>query len=413
MKKLIVFILAFFLLSTIFVGCETKNQKATAKEPVKIEFFQMKREVLEVVDEIIKRFNKENPNIVIEQNCVPDPVEVLQTRVASGDIPELFNNWHRDVFNEMCRQGSVLDLTGQSFLNNVQPDLLKEVQVDGKDYCVPISVGTYGVFYNKKIFSELGLTVPKTYAEFIDTCEKIKAAGKIPLIYADKDPGACGWSAIHWTLDSVYRKYMEDITSGKALENMDFKRVGEKVVELRKYVQPDSLGTGDDQALADFANGKGAMYIQGTWDIAPFRKANPDLEFSMFPIPADKAEDTKCKVLVGDMKMSVAAKAKHMEEAKKFVAFFTKPEIATYFSEQDGSPSCIKGATADLKYIKEQNEAIAAGKVECNFDSDWPPSLFNDYGQIVQQLIIDKNVDTWFNESPKVFEELAKGLSKK
>ena len=35
-----------------------------------------------------------------------------------------------------------------------------------------------GILYNKKIYAELGLTVPKTWAEFVANNEKIKAAGK-------------------------------------------------------------------------------------------------------------------------------------------------------------------------------------------------------------------------------------------
>ena len=36
-----------------------------------------------------------------------------------------------------------------------------------------------GIYYNKKIYAELGLSVPKTWAEFMANNEKIKAAGKV------------------------------------------------------------------------------------------------------------------------------------------------------------------------------------------------------------------------------------------
>ena len=36
-----------------------------------------------------------------------------------------------------------------------------------------------GILYNKKIYDELGLSVPKTWAEFMANNEKIKAAGKV------------------------------------------------------------------------------------------------------------------------------------------------------------------------------------------------------------------------------------------
>ena len=39
-----------------------------------------------------------------------------------------------------------------------------------------------GILYNKKIYADLGLSVPKSWAEFMANNEKIKAAGKAPVI---------------------------------------------------------------------------------------------------------------------------------------------------------------------------------------------------------------------------------------
>ena len=43
--------------------------------------------------------------------------------------------------------------------------------------------------YNKSLFEELNLTVPKTYAELKSVCEKIYAEGITPWFM----PGADGW----------------------------------------------------------------------------------------------------------------------------------------------------------------------------------------------------------------------------
>lgn len=51
---------------------------------------------------------------------------------------------------------------------------------------IPYQAYTSGVFYNKAIFEEAGVTAePKTWTEFLDACEKIKAAGYAPIALDD------------------------------------------------------------------------------------------------------------------------------------------------------------------------------------------------------------------------------------
>ena len=46
----------------------------------------------------------------------------------------------------------------------------------------------HGFLYNKKIFQELGLSVPKTEQEFLAVLDKIKKNGKyVPLVIGTKD----------------------------------------------------------------------------------------------------------------------------------------------------------------------------------------------------------------------------------
>ncbi len=57
-----------------------------------------------------------------------------------------------------------------------------------KFYGVPFGTAFGGgVLYNKPIFDKLGLSVPKTWAEFMANNKKIKAAGVPPVIQSYKD----------------------------------------------------------------------------------------------------------------------------------------------------------------------------------------------------------------------------------
>jgi raffinose/stachyose/melibiose transport system substrate-binding protein len=79
----------------------------------------------------------------------------------------------------------------------------------------PISVG--GIVYNRKIYQQLGLSVPRTWSEFLANCEKIKAVGIIPVAASYKDT----WTAQlllladYYNVQAAYPKFAEDYTANK------------------------------------------------------------------------------------------------------------------------------------------------------------------------------------------------------
>ena len=86
-KKIMAVTLCLAMVSTFAVGCGQKNETDSGKSEekssgkVEIEFVQVKREAAESYTKVIEAFEKENPDIVIKQNVVPDAQEVLMTTV--------------------------------------------------------------------------------------------------------------------------------------------------------------------------------------------------------------------------------------------------------------------------------------------------------------------------------------------
>jgi raffinose/stachyose/melibiose transport system substrate-binding protein len=64
---------------------------------------------------------------------------------------------------------------------------LQAFTFEGKIVGLPITGEVAGVFYNKKIFAELEVQPPVSYADFIDICQKAKAKGITPLALASGD----------------------------------------------------------------------------------------------------------------------------------------------------------------------------------------------------------------------------------
>ena len=137
-------------------ACMLPATAAMADEPLKIEFFQQKGEEgpQKGYKEIIDKFNKENSDIEIEMNTVPDAGTVLTSRISSGDIPVIFSDFATQTqFKQKVANGYVQDLSDQDFLKNVNESALEMTkQEDGGYYALPYSRNYIGVYYNKKTF---------------------------------------------------------------------------------------------------------------------------------------------------------------------------------------------------------------------------------------------------------------------
>ena len=417
MKKVISFFTAMFMTSTLFLGCgsakDTDVKKTDGKKlEGKIEFFQQKKEAVKNFDAIIAKFNEEYPNIKVEQNCVPDAGKVLTTRMSTGDIPDVFTVYPlASEFKVQCDQKFVMDISNLNGIDNINPEIKKMLTYKDKLYALPISLNTMGIFYNKQMFKELNIEIPKTYDELISAMKKIKAAGKTPIILPDKDSwtvGQCG--------DRLFGMYMNEemdlfdkVGKGEksTADSKGLDKLAKVMLELREYGQADSLGTGYDQAISVFASGKAAMFYQGTWALPIIDKAKPSFEVGMFPFPGDTDKESKIGINV-DCAVSARADGKNGELAKTFISFLARPEIAQMYVKADGSPSAIKDVKSDRKEFEAMQKSIAEGNTYPIPSNNWKPGFSGEWKKVVQNLIVKKDVKAFTKELDQVVKNFYK-----
>ncbi|TCZ77226.1 extracellular solute-binding protein [Paenibacillus albiflavus] len=385
------------------------ESKATPKagEKVKIEYFQQKTEIASKVDKLISEFQEKNPNIIVEQNSVPNSMNVWTMRLSTNDMPPVFNHYpHNAVFQKAARDGSIVDLTNDPLLKDVQPAILEMSKIDGKNYLVPIALATLGVYYNEDMFKELNLSIPQTYSEFIETAEKIKAAGKVPFLFADKEVPAINFSTA--TMMGVQvpnaEKFFDDVMNGKVhiTDNPDMKVFAKKIYDLRQFGQKNSLGVSREDRIREFANGKAAMFFEGIWSIQPTKEANPNLKFAMFPLPAEKAEDTKVQVTV-DTGIGLPKDGKNQQEARKFIEFMASKEAVEEYISTSQYPAAIKGVKNNAVENKSLNDLINDGKIYAPLSRKWPPGALDEFGAATQELISTGNIDNYLKKLDSIF----------
>jgi raffinose/stachyose/melibiose transport system substrate-binding protein len=407
-------LLGIALLMLVPALVSAKGQKeggetvSAGDEMVKIEFFQRKREVVDLFEQIIAEFEKAYPNIDVEQVHVSDHDQVLQSRLASNKVPDVLTHWPNQAnYVEAAKAGFFLDLSKTDVCANVVPEVTKQISLkDGSNYAAQVSVNTQGIFFNKGLFEEKGYATPKTWAELISLCDTIVADGGQPFVWPD---------ATDWTLEQQLRmlvnleadgeKMMDQVQGGTKTQDIPaLKAIAEEIMILRQYGQGDSLGTTYEQACAEFATGNSYMFWQGIWAIPNIKKANPDMKVSMFALPSYTGQTTRVEygedlaLVIGN----TGNKAK-MEAAKTFVKFVTQTEVAQIYGDKDGSPSTIKGVVFRNEISKPLVDMVQSGKAFRNIRYRWPAGGMERSRKATQQYLVDKDVDKWLEELNSVF----------
>ena len=132
--------------------------------------------------------------------------QLIQTKVASGDLPDIAIFPQPGILKTMAAKGKLAELSTQvdvdSVKNDILPGFLDAATVDGKVYGAPISMNVKSFYwYSKPTFAKLGLTPPKTEAELEALIDKIKGMGKTPLCYGMESGSATGWPGTDWIED--------------------------------------------------------------------------------------------------------------------------------------------------------------------------------------------------------------------
>ena len=107
-------------------------------------------------------------------------------RMVGGNPPTMMQFNTGKQFDELVSNDLVRDVDAQAKAGKwreIMPKPIVDATVrNGKFYAVPVNIhGQNWMFYNTKIFADAGLQPPKTFPELIETGEKLKAKGVIPI----------------------------------------------------------------------------------------------------------------------------------------------------------------------------------------------------------------------------------------
>lgn len=322
---------------------------------------------------VAKEFTARNPDITIKVESRPGGTEgdnLIKTRLSTGDMTDMFEYNTGSLLQAIAPQKNLVPFDDQPWAGQLADNFKSSASVDGKPYGAPWGAFFAGaIMYNKAVYAELGLQVPKTWAEFMANNAKLKAAGTTPVLQSYQDT----WTSQLLILGDFHNvaaaepdfaaRYTKNqakfATSPAALKG--FQHLQE--VHDAGYLNKDFASTKYDGALAKLAKGEGAHYPMLSSAITAIVANYPDKvkDIGLFPIPGDDAATNGLTVWSpSGIYVPRTVEGAKLAAVKKFLAFITSPEGCDAQSKAATpvAPYAVKGCElpADVTQVAKDSQ---------------------------------------------------------
>jgi multiple sugar transport system substrate-binding protein len=214
-----------------------------------------------------------------------------QSLLSPNTAPDFFKWWSNFRLKPLVDEGlleDVSDIWQEGFESGVwKEDAAAEVTFNGRQYALPYHYSHWGMIYNKKIFEELNLSIPKTWDEFIRLCRRIEQSGRTPISMTLEGR----WqSTLLWS--EVIMKTDADLYLGLVDGTVNFSdpaalKAMEKWIEVIQFF-PRDLTLPWMETYPNVLAGEYAMIFLGDWLFTSLESigADMDKDIGWFPIPS-------------------------------------------------------------------------------------------------------------------------------
>ncbi|MEO3807795.1 extracellular solute-binding protein [Sphaerisporangium sp. B11E5] len=349
---------------------------------------------------VVDRFNKANPNSQLAVTAFQNDAykTKIKTAIGAGQAPTLVFGWGGGTLRSYVQAGQVDDLTPWLDQNPAVKDRLFDsafgaATVDGKIYALPIErVQPIVLYYNKKVFEQVGVSPPESWGDIMDLVPKFNAKGIAPFSLG----GQSRWTNMMW-LEFLFDRIggpevFQAVFDGEkdAWSNpaaLDALTKIQDLVKAEGFIKGFSSITADsnaDQAL--LYTGKAAMMLHGSWSYGILNTEGGDfvpsggLGYMNFPPVEGGKGDPSNTVGNPAQYLSIYSKAtpEQKEIAKKFLAtgLSTDAEVKDWIAT--GSVPIVKGtesllsASKDAAWLKFVYDIASQAKT---FGQSWDQAL--------------------------------------
>ena len=334
-------------------------------------------------DVLAERYNEKYPDRTVEVIIQEDDIYQttgLPTLLSSREAPDAYFEWSGPRMAGHVSDGDGYDLAtaldGELFAGRFNDGAFTNMSVDGKGtYMVPWTGDvTNVVWYDKAVFSDLGLTVPTTWDEYLDVNQAILDSGKTPLVFGNKDQWPVGSVASHLVSRVIGEQLYSDTMDGLApLNSPEMVDAFGYLSSLAPYVNESVNALADDEANTQFFLQEAATIQIGGWLMADAATDAEGLDFDYFNLPAIPAgKGDQASVLGISTGFMVNANSAHIDETVELLAMMVDADGTKAWAEAGLAPMTIDpfaGVDADPRTVSLAEMLSSASTLVAPADS--------------------------------------------
>ncbi|WP_186423705.1 ABC transporter substrate-binding protein [Lacrimispora celerecrescens] len=334
MKRALAILMTTALAIPVLTACSESVSKDQAKpaEEITLKVFDAHAYGLEEYAEMAKKFEEAHPGVKIEvQHAANDSSTLLQSRVNSGDIPDVFDvesgtaaqKYYEYAYN-WSEDKEVLGKFKEAALETGKDG-------DGNIMSLPWTYENLGLIYNIELFEKAGITeLPDTMDELEAACEKLSAAGITPFALAAKETWVLHHLSTHFMMDkSLDAKGVADKLNSGDLAFKDMKNFQNlfRLLDLAVKYGPDKPLEVDWETSENMlANGEAAMIHMGDWCQSTLDSFNPDARLAFLPCPVSDNPEDATLLSSCNWTYIVNKDSKHLDLAKEYLEYILTSE---------------------------------------------------------------------------------------
>lgn len=356
---------------------------------------------LEAYELAIKQFNENTTSGYTIENVATQNdkyKEKLVIAMSSGECPDMYTTWSGGPMDQYIDAGyaqPIDDLASQYKLQDKYMEgALAQATYKDQLYAIPVkNISIAGIYYNKALFEQYGIEVPKTVSELEAAADTFVENGIVPFTLAN---GPKWTGSMYFQLLATRKGGLEPFqkaASGEgSFEDECFEYAGEKIQEwVNKGYFPEgfnSMSEDDGQSTQLFYTEKAAMYLTGSWKTSAFKTDCEDGgsdfydQIGWFNFPAVDDSDADASIMcgtLGDQFISFNCTGDKLAAAVEFASYLSSDETIDQMVNSGLIPP-IKGIEEKITDPLSQQiieAANNAGAVQLWYDQYLNPTVAN------------------------------------